>query len=340
MKLLLSAVLIPLIAHFGFQALKEREIEFIFIQMIDGLSMSVFETSVLPDLVGNMQAQQTLQGKRCLVTGGNRGLGKGVSELLHSIGCETIVGTRSTSSSVPLSKGVDATLLQLDLSSFDSIKAATKLPQSPYDVVVLNAGLAPCTNEPTAEGYELALGTNCIGNLFLTSQLWGEHLLAPNATIVVVISETHRAVPHLDLPHLLDNTTFSLSDSMERYAKSKLCLATVAQTLARRMQPHGVAVHTICPGPVATDIARNAPPFMRTLIDTFMKVTFPGPIAAARPVVAIAASPVFAGPAGGHHHMYKKKPLRHDASDQARGDALWSLLWSDMENHGVVRPAL
>lgn len=307
-------------------------IESVSVQAMKGLWMAARETSVGSDMVSNMQATHALAGRRCLVTGGNRGLGKGVAKLLHSFGCHTIVATRSLKTVVGLAPDHIASLVQLDLADFASICQAANTTTEPFDVVVLNAGVAPYLNERTAEGYEQALGTNCIGNLVFTAALYEHNLLARNAKVVVVVSETHRAVPELDLAHVLDDQDYGLAESMSFYARSKLCLVTVAQSLSRRLAAHGVAVHTICPGPVATDIARGAPAVLQPVIAAAMTL-FPTPDSAARSVALLAASPDFAGPSGSYHHMYVAKPPRADTLNVSSQDALWALLTASVRTH-------
>jgi NAD(P)-dependent dehydrogenase (short-subunit alcohol dehydrogenase family) len=73
--------------------------------------------------------------------------------------------------------------------------------------------------------------------------------------IVFVASETHRSAGGVEL----EFREFGLTDAIRQYGVSKLALVTYAAELARRLQtPHGpsVAVHSLCPGPVNTRIAR------------------------------------------------------------------------------------
>jgi NAD(P)-dependent dehydrogenase (short-subunit alcohol dehydrogenase family) len=288
-------------------------------------------------MIENLKMNNSLAGKRCLITGGNRGLGVGISVLLNDLGCDVTVATRSADAIVTLSPTKNATVVHLDLANLGSLCSAVfdqqLLGGGAYDVVVLNAGVAPSANKPTVDGFELALGTNCIGNMFLSVALQAKGIFSPGAKLVVVTSETHRTVPPLDLvvagaavPALHAPAQYGGVDAMKFYARSKLCLTTVAQELARRFAPAGVSVHTICPGPVATDITRGAPPLLRGAIDAILSVVFQTPARAARPIALLAALPLFAGGSGSYHHMYAAKPARADATDAERGAALWMTL--------------
>lgn len=311
----------------------EPHVESILVQALDGVSLAFRETSVVTDIVNNLKLSQPLQEKRCLVTGGNRGLGKSVSTLLHEFGCKTVVATRSVAEAVALTPTHNAELIKLDLASFASICSAASAAESfqePFDVIVLNAGVAPYQNDRTVEGFEQALGTNCVGNTVLTAALWKHNLIAKNGKIVIVNSETHRAVPDLDLEHLFDPVDYGLAEAMDYYARSKLCLTTMAQALVPYLSPHNISVHTICPGPVATDIARGAPGILRNIIEGIMATAFQTPASAARPVALTASLAAFAGPSGSNHHMYKMKPARVDTRDTAKQAGLWALLWAQV----------
>lgn len=271
-----------------------------------------------------MQQTRELSGKRCLVTGGNRGLGVGIVKLLHSFGCDVVVATR-TPGSIAISDNISVPAVSLDLASLESVCSASRNFSASFDIVVLNAGVAPYLNQPTKEGLEQALGTNCLGNLAFTLGLLASKRINPGGRIVIVNSETHRAVPPLNVSSLTEHVEYGLSRSMDFYARSKLCLTTVAQSLAERLAAKSISVHTICPGPVATDIARGAPSFVKPLIEGLMAVAFQTADAAARPVVLTAALQVFAGPTGSHHHMYKTRPARADTHDRAVQQQIWKL---------------
>jgi NAD(P)-dependent dehydrogenase (short-subunit alcohol dehydrogenase family) len=282
-------------------------------------------------MMDNARQARVLQGRRCLVTGGNRGLGKGVAKHLHEFGCEVTVATR-TPGNVPLSANASAKFLPLDLSQLKSVCAAASASDV-YDVVVLNAGVAPYKNDKTAEGLEQALGTNCLGNFAFVLSLLAEGRVAAGARVVVVNSETHRAVPRLNVSSLREDVSYGLTDALQYYARSKLCLTTLARALARTLAARGLAVHTICPGPVATDLARDAPDWVRPAIEAFMHLAFQTPEQAGRAVALVAADPLFAGPTGSHHHMFKSKDARADTADAGQQRALWQLMASVIREH-------
>lgn len=74
---------------------------------------------------------------------------------------------------------------------------------------------------------------------------------------------------------------------MSYYARSKLCVNTVASSLQRQVNNRpglNAVVHTMCPGPVASEIARDAPWFARPVVDLIFKLVFQTPATASIPV--------------------------------------------------------
>jgi len=202
------------------------------------------------------------------------------------------------------------------------------------DGLINNAGMVPISGGVTAEGFEPAFGINYLGTAHLTLELHRRGLLKPDATIVNVTSEEHRLASFasvLDAPlpsthqeerrldaHLgalpVDASVFN---AMERYAFSKLLLTTFSHELARRVP---CTIKDVCPGPVASEIARDAPWPLGDLTLFGMWLTFPSPSDAALPLV----ERLLAGKtADVHYHMKEVRAAGSHAQDAAVGDWLW-----------------
>jgi len=202
------------------------------------------------------------------------------------------------------------------------------------DGLINNAGMVPISDGVTAEGFEPAFGINYLGTAHLTLELHRRGLLKPDATIVNVTSEEHRLASFasvLDAPlpsthqeerrldaHLgalpVDASVFN---AMERYAFSKLLLTTFSHELARRVP---CTIKDVCPGPVASQIARDAPWPLGDLTLFGIWLTFPSPSDAALPLV----ERLLAGKtADVHYHMSEVRAAGSHAQDAAVGDWLW-----------------
>ena len=152
---------------------------------------------------------------------------------------------------------------------------------------------SPCTtSRATSSRAELLSKSGTIPNgVFASNGRRGTAI----PRIVFVTSETHRSSDGLDFDRFAAFNDYKLREALKWYGYSKLALTTFATELARRLTLPGgpsVGVHALCPGPVATSIARGAPPFLRAPVGVVMKAFFPSPgKAAAAPVVYLAAAP-------------------------------------------------
>ncbi|KAI9872796.1 MAG: hypothetical protein M1823_008080, partial [Watsoniomyces obsoletus] len=127
----------------------------------------------------------SLKDKVILVTGGNIGLGyESILQLSQHSPAHIYLAARSEPKAVAAIKslrdavpnGPPISFLPLDLSSFASIKSASKSftsSNSRLDILINNAGIMACPPGLTSEGYELQFGTNHLGHALLT------HLLLP-----------------------------------------------------------------------------------------------------------------------------------------------------------------
>src|SRR5690606_9192836 len=97
-----------------------------------------------------------------------------------------------------------------------------------------------------------------------------------SARIVVVSSESHRSgTPALE--RFGDYEPYATSGVMKQYGRNKLYLTAYAWALAAALDPAKIGVFTMCPGAVATDLAREAPRWMRALLDPTMRLLFQAP---------------------------------------------------------------
>jgi hypothetical protein len=94
-----------------------------------------------------------------------------------------------------------------------------------------------------------------------------------------------------------------------------------------------VVVHTICPGPVATGIAREAPRWSRPVLDPVIRALFAPPARAAQPVAYLACASEIEGKTGLYFHRWKEKPPSDLALDRTFRAELWAESRRVLEEH-------
>ncbi|MFT3927561.1 MAG: SDR family NAD(P)-dependent oxidoreductase [Myxococcales bacterium] len=259
-------------------------------------------------------------GKLALVTGANRGLGKAIATQLAERGAHVIMACRTgipeAAADVMQSSGSShVEMLPVDLADLHSVIAlCEELARSGrrLDLVVLNAGVVPSSARPTKQGFELMFGVNFLANVLLVERLLSLCVIEPNAEhpprLVFVSSETHRDVGSVDFGNLGRFTPYDAMGSMKVYGYSKLLVEVYAADLARRLAGRA-SVHTMCPGAVDTDIAREAPEWVKPALGLVMKKFFRAPADAALPVTYLCCARELEGRTGRYlHAMVEKRP--------------------------------
>lgn len=204
-----------------------------------------------------------MKGKTCLVTGANTGIGLETARSLARNGARVFMTARSEQKGLAAIADVertvpsaDVSLLSLELSSLDNVRAAAAafLAQSDrLDVLVNNAGLILDERRTTAEGFEATFGINHLGHFLLTHLLLDALKAGAPARVVNVSSEAHRMSPGLDFGDLMfEQRRYR---GMPVYSDSKLANILFTRELARRLEGTGVTAYSVHPGAVGTSFA-------------------------------------------------------------------------------------
>jgi NAD(P)-dependent dehydrogenase (short-subunit alcohol dehydrogenase family) len=189
----------------------------------------------------------SLQDRVVLVTGGSTGIGRAAVHRLAASGARVIACARDRVRLSEAVAGVDgATSLPADVSSAtDRIALVERVvtEHGRLDAVVLNAaiGYAGLVEETPQEAVEAMISTNVTGVVDV-ARLALPHLLSAaaergRADIVVIASSAALAqVPPLTI-----------------YSATKAGVHGFAKGLRREVSARGVRVHSITPGPMATE---------------------------------------------------------------------------------------
>lgn len=297
--------------------------------------------------IGTLTPQERLHGKVCLVTGATSGLGRATAIELGKRGAQLILACRSgipeTGEEIARLTRAEVSMVKLDLADLDAVAACCdELRDSgvALDRVVLNAGIVPRVPQQTKQGFEMMFGVHFLGNALFVTRLLNDGVIpnqlfasGPNGRdtdiprIVFVSSESHRSGTPIDFDMLGEPVQYGLMGSMAQYGHSKLVMTAWLLELARRLQRNGVvdvAVHSLCPGPINSNIARAAPALMKPVLGVVMGLFFASPEKASEPVVYLSTAQSIEGQTGLYLHLMSAKQPAPQACDPDVGSRLWT----------------
>ncbi|MFF1637663.1 SDR family NAD(P)-dependent oxidoreductase [Streptomyces sp. NPDC058251] len=178
----------------------------------------------------------TITGSAVLITGGNRGIGRGLVEEALSRGAERVyVGTRE-----PLAHP-DARVTPLALEVTDAAQLRRAVDEvASLDVLVNNAGIALYDDLNDRSVLEQHLAVNLFGTYDVT-RAFLPLLLRSRGAIVNNLSVNGLA----PLPLI------------PAYSVSKAAAFSLTQSLRALLAERGVRVHAVLTGPVDTDMSRG-----------------------------------------------------------------------------------
>ena len=187
-----------------------------------------------------------------LITGANRGIGLETARQLARRGLHVVIAARDEASGRQAAEAINAaggkaTFLPLDVSSSDSIRAAAGAfgrVADRLDVLVNNAGIYPDKGLTILtlprDRLEQTFRTNTFGPLEVT-QAFLPYLRQATAARVINVSSGYGQLG-------------GLSPDVPSYCLSKLALNGLTIMLARALRPDGIAVNSMCPGWVRTEM--------------------------------------------------------------------------------------
>ncbi len=143
-----------------------------------------------------------MQDKIVLITGANSGLGFEASLALAEKNATVLMACRDTAKGEKAVQDIravhasaDLVLMQLDLSSLESVREFAETCNRNYDhldILINNAGVMAPPYSTTRDGFELQIGVNHFGHFALTGLILDPLLQAPTGRIVSVSSFAHK----------------------------------------------------------------------------------------------------------------------------------------------------
>ncbi|GIP36079.1 SDR family oxidoreductase [Paenibacillus sp. J2TS4] len=277
----------------------------------------------------------TLNGRYCLITGANSGIGKETALGLAKSGAHVVMAARDTKRGeeakadiIERSGNGNVELILADMSTSDGIRSLAKQYLNRYEklhVLINNAGGVFKDYRKNAEGMELTFALNYYAPFLLTHLLLDTLKKSAPARIVNVASEVQ--AESLNIEQLADPVKYN---SLKVYGASKLAVVMFTYTLARKLSGTSVTVNAVHPGVIYTpQSARMAPSLLRPLLKLFMS----SPDKGAEPSLRLAADPSLEGVSGHYYKQKEQKQTGPFSYDQQQQEQLYerSLEWCGLK---------
>ena len=209
-----------------------------------------------------MAFESGLQGKVAIVTGGSRGIGRAIVELLASQGCEVTFFYRGNASAAQdvltavAQLGGKATAMQVDVAdSAACIEAVEQVAErcERIDILVNNAGIVRDNLTAAMEDEEISsvLNTN-VGGVF--------NLVRP----VIPFMMSQRSGRIVNLSSVAGSKA---GRGQANYAASKGAVDAITRALAVELAPRKILVNAVAPGVIETEMSQQ----VRDLADDQVK---------------------------------------------------------------------
>ncbi len=295
--------------------------------------------------------EDRLTGKKVLITGASSGLGFEAAVQLARRGAHILMACRS---GIPekgelvrkLSGNPNVEMFRVDLSDMESIislaETLKKLSLKP-DILICNAAVVPLKSRRTRQGFEEMFMVNFLANYLLVRLFIEQDILNPDPAaiprILFVSSESHRNPKSFDWEGFGKYREYTMGKTVELYGYYKLLLTTFANELSRRLNASGkirCSVFVLCPGPINSNIAREAPALFKPLLKVVFSIFFRPPEKAVAPVVYFACSREVMGKPIDYLFLMGRKEMDSKATDDQNGEKLWEYSEALLEKHGIV----
>lgn len=192
---------------------------------------------------------ENLKGKKAIITGGNRGLGKATAIAFAKEGIDVAITGRSEKSlqeTVAELKalGVNATYAVFNVGDYEEVQKGIKQIISDFesvDILVNNAGIAAfgSLNDMKVDQWSEIIQTNVMGMYYVTKEVL-PFLIAKNEGDIINVSST---------AGLTGNANTSA------YSASKFAVIGMSESLMKEVRKNNIRVCTLTPSTIASDMS-------------------------------------------------------------------------------------
>jgi len=282
-----------------------------------------------------------LQGKICIVTGSNSGIGKETAIALAEKGATVIMLVRNKEkgeaarNEIVENTGNDSIELMLcDLALTSEIKRFAQEFGNKYsrlDVLVNNAGAVFSKREVTEEGLERTLAVNYIAPFILTHELLPILKTSSPSRIINISSGLHKSAK-INLDDIQNEHGYK---SRKVYGQAKLYVIMYTYELARRLEGTGVTANVLHPGFVATNLGQNSGSTSSKIMFKMMKPFQIRPEEGAETSIYLATSEDLIGVNGAYFHKKEQITSSEISYNQTLQHTLWDKTLELLKSSGI-----
>lgn len=270
-----------------------------------------------------------MQGKVCIVTGANSGIGKETARQLAAEGATVVMVCReqATGSAAldDIAKSTGSQSLQLYLADLSSQAEVRRLASeiardhAQIHALVNNAGVMMHDFTRTVDGCEMTFAVNYLAPFLLTNLLLGA-IVAGKGRVVNLMGNSGP----LNFDDLMGEKHY---DMMTSYPQSKTANRLFTVELAKRLAGTGATANGADPGFVATNLGRDTRGSFKEFLDSARPTMRTAEKAAEMPV-HVASSPQLEGVTSrifADSKDTKGKPASKGGQDEAQAQRLWDV---------------
>lgn len=189
-----------------------------------------------------MQERASIQGRVALVTGGTKGIGRGIAEAFLAEGYEVVVCARQPPPTLPQAGAAQARFIACDVREADNVRtlvAAVVQQHGRLDVLINNAGGSPMVDAATVSPrfHEGVIRLNLLSALHAAQAANAQMQTQAQGGVIVFIGSVSAMRP---------------SPGTAAYGAAKAAVLSLASSLAVEWAPK-VRVVAVSPGMVRTE---------------------------------------------------------------------------------------
>ena len=205
----------------------------------------------------------SLDGRVCIVTGSNKGIGNAAAHALAGMGATVVLACRNPDAGEAARQEIEratgnrnVSVMPLDLASLASVRRFAAEFTSTHDrlnVLVNNAGIYTSKRTLTDDGFERTWEVDYLSHFLLTNLLMDVLRRGAPSRVINVSSNGHQ-MGRIDFDDLNRERRWS---GIRAYGQAKLAQILFTKEFARRFAGTGISAFAVHPGGVRTDWSRG-----------------------------------------------------------------------------------